>query len=42
VAITPDGTKAVVADHDRGLLIVYRVDTRERIVKIAVGANNAD
>lgn len=37
VAITSDGEKAVVADHDRGTLVVYKVDKRERAFGIPVG-----
>ena len=37
IAITSDGERAVVADHDRGLLLVYDVDDLRRVRGIPVG-----
>lgn len=38
VAVTPDGRWAVVADHDRGSLIVFSVARHEKVAEIPVGA----
>jgi serine/threonine-protein kinase len=37
IAITADGKRAVVADHDRGLLVVYNIAKRTRAFKMRVG-----
>ncbi|MBA2273064.1 MAG: YncE family protein [Actinobacteria bacterium] len=37
VALTPSGRRVVVADHDRGTLVVFDVATRRRLRTIQVG-----